>query len=82
MPSSSVAPATATATRSRSSWRATARCSCGAPAGSSATTRTTPRREAVVAALLSLDRLRDDDRFGARLVGIGLNVCRTTLRGV
>jgi len=38
-------------------------------------------QEAVVAALLSLDRLRDDDRFGAWLVGIGLNVCRATLRG-
>jgi len=38
-------------------------------------------QEAVVTALLSLDRLRDDDRFGAWLVGIGLNVCRALLRG-
>jgi RNA polymerase sigma factor (sigma-70 family) len=32
--------------------------------------------------MLSLDRLRDDDRFGAWLVGIGLNTCRTQLRGL
>jgi RNA polymerase sigma-70 factor (ECF subfamily) len=38
-------------------------------------------QDAVVTALLSLDRLRDDDRFGAWLVGIGLNVCRAQLRG-
>jgi RNA polymerase sigma factor (sigma-70 family) len=37
-------------------------------------------QDAVVAAMLGLDRLRDDDRFGAWLVGIGLNVCRATLR--
>ena len=30
--------------------------------------------------MLSLDRLRDDDRFGAWLVGIGLNTCRAMLR--
>ena len=30
--------------------------------------------------MLSLDRLRDDDRFGAWLVGIGLNACRAMLR--
>jgi RNA polymerase sigma factor (sigma-70 family) len=34
-------------------------------------------QEAVVRALLGLDRLRDDERFGAWLVGIGLNVCRS-----
>lgn len=38
-------------------------------------------QDAVVTALLSLDRLRDDDRFGAWLVGIGLNACRAQLRG-
>jgi RNA polymerase sigma factor (sigma-70 family) len=38
-------------------------------------------QDAVVTALLSLDRLRDDDRFGAWLVGIGLNSCRAQLRG-
>ena len=38
-------------------------------------------QDAVVTALLSLDRLRDDDRFGAWLVGIGLNTCRARLRG-
>ncbi len=37
-------------------------------------------QDAVVTALLSLDRLRDDDRFGAWLIGIGLNVCRAALR--
>lgn len=37
-------------------------------------------QDAVVTALLSLDRLRDDDRFGAWLVGIGLNACRALLR--
>jgi RNA polymerase sigma factor (sigma-70 family) len=37
-------------------------------------------QDAVLTALLSLDRLRDDDRFGAWLVGIGLNACRAILR--
>lgn len=37
-------------------------------------------QEAVVAALLSLDLLRDDERFGAWLVGIGLNTSRHLLR--
>lgn len=37
-------------------------------------------QEAVLTALLSLERLRDDDRFGAWLVGIGLNHCRHALR--
>jgi RNA polymerase sigma factor (sigma-70 family) len=37
-------------------------------------------QEAVVAALLGLDRLRSDDRFAAWLVGIGLNLCRRALR--
>jgi RNA polymerase sigma factor (sigma-70 family) len=37
-------------------------------------------QDAVVTAMLSLDRLRDDDRFGAWLVGIGLNTCRAILR--
>ena len=36
-------------------------------------------QDAVVTAMLSLDRLRDDDRFGAWLVGIGLNTCRAML---
>jgi RNA polymerase sigma-70 factor (ECF subfamily) len=36
-------------------------------------------QEAVVRALLGLDRLRDDSRFGAWLIGIGLNVCRGLL---
>lgn len=36
-------------------------------------------QEAVLRAWLGLDRLRDDTRFGAWLVGIGLNVCRTLL---
>jgi RNA polymerase sigma-70 factor, ECF subfamily len=39
-------------------------------------------QDAVVTAMLSLDRLRDDERFGAWLVGIGLNACRALLRGV
>ena len=66
-PSSSAAPAAATATRSRRSWSATTRrcCACcrrmvGADAADAA-------QDAVVTALLSLDRLRDDDRFGAWL---------------
>jgi hypothetical protein len=37
-------------------------------------------QDAVVTALLSLDRLRRDDAFGAWLVGIGLNACRAVLR--
>ncbi len=38
-------------------------------------------QDAVVTAMLSLDRLRDDDRFGAWLLGIGLNHGRARLRG-
>lgn len=37
-------------------------------------------QEAVLQALLSLDSLRQPDRFGPWLVGIGLNVCRRLLR--
>jgi len=37
-------------------------------------------QEAVVAALLGLERLRRDDRFGAWLVGIALNLCRRALQ--
>jgi RNA polymerase sigma factor (sigma-70 family) len=37
-------------------------------------------QEAVVTALLGLDRLRHDDRFGAWLIGIGLNLCRRELQ--
>jgi RNA polymerase sigma factor (sigma-70 family) len=37
-------------------------------------------QEAALLALLSLDRLRQPDRFGAWLCGIGLNVCRRWLR--
>jgi RNA polymerase sigma factor (sigma-70 family) len=37
-------------------------------------------QEAVVTALVGLDRLRDADRFGAWLVGIGLNLCRRALQ--
>jgi RNA polymerase sigma factor (sigma-70 family) len=37
-------------------------------------------QEAVLVAMLGIDRLQDDDRFGAWLVGIGLNICRATLR--
>jgi RNA polymerase sigma factor (sigma-70 family) len=37
-------------------------------------------QDAVVTALLSLDRLRRPDAFGAWLVGIGLNACRAVLR--
>jgi RNA polymerase sigma factor (sigma-70 family) len=36
-------------------------------------------QEAIVAALLGLDRLRDAARFGSWLVGIGLNLCRRWL---
>jgi RNA polymerase sigma-70 factor (ECF subfamily) len=37
-------------------------------------------QDAIVTALLSLDRLRDPEKFGAWLVGIGLNACRAMLR--
>ena len=37
-------------------------------------------QEAVVTALVGLDRLREADRFGAWLVGIGLNLCRRALQ--
>jgi RNA polymerase sigma factor (sigma-70 family) len=36
-------------------------------------------QDAVVTALLGLDRLRQDDRFSAWLIGIGLNLCRRAL---
>ena len=38
-------------------------------------------QEATLRAMLGLGRLRDDTRFGAWLVGIGLNVCRGLLVG-
>jgi RNA polymerase sigma factor (sigma-70 family) len=37
-------------------------------------------QEAVVTAMLGLDRLRRDDRFAAWLIGIGLNLCRRALQ--
>jgi RNA polymerase sigma factor (sigma-70 family) len=37
-------------------------------------------QEAVIAALLGLERLRDDERFGAWLIGIGLNISRRALQ--
>jgi RNA polymerase sigma-70 factor (ECF subfamily) len=37
-------------------------------------------QDAVLTAMLSLDRLRRPDSFGAWLVGIGLNACRAMLR--
>ena len=37
-------------------------------------------QEAILQALLALDRLRRPERFGAWLAGIGLNVCRGWLR--
>jgi RNA polymerase sigma factor (sigma-70 family) len=37
-------------------------------------------QEAVVTGMLGLDRLREDDRFAAWLIGIGLNVCRRALQ--
>lgn len=36
-------------------------------------------QHAVLTAMLGLGRLRDDDRFGAWLIGIGLNVCRSLM---
>src|ERR1700749_3035627 len=38
-------------------------------------------QQATLTAMLGLDRLRDDERFGSWLIGIGLNVCRSMLRG-
>jgi RNA polymerase sigma factor (sigma-70 family) len=37
-------------------------------------------QDAVLTAMLSLDRLRDESKFGPWLVGIGLNACRAFLR--
>lgn len=37
-------------------------------------------QEAVLTAMLGLDRLRDGDRFGAWLIGIGLNLSRRALQ--
>jgi len=37
-------------------------------------------QHATLTAMLGLERLRDDERFGSWLIGIGLNVCRTMLR--
>src|SRR3954453_1134001 len=37
-------------------------------------------QEAVVTALVGLERLRDPERFGAGLIGIGLNLCRRALQ--
>jgi RNA polymerase sigma-70 factor (ECF subfamily) len=37
-------------------------------------------QDAVLAALLGLERLQRDDRFAAWLVGIGINMCRRALR--
>jgi RNA polymerase sigma factor (sigma-70 family) len=37
-------------------------------------------QQASLTAMLALDRLRDEERFGAWLIGIGLNVCRSMLR--
>jgi RNA polymerase sigma factor (sigma-70 family) len=37
-------------------------------------------QEAVVTALLGLERLRHDERFAAWLIGIGLNLCRRALQ--
>jgi RNA polymerase sigma factor (sigma-70 family) len=38
-------------------------------------------QDAVLTAMLSLDRLRDESKFGAWLVGIGLNACRRQRSG-
>jgi RNA polymerase sigma factor (sigma-70 family) len=38
-------------------------------------------QDAVLTAMLSLDRLRRPEAFGSWLVGIGLNACRAALRG-
>jgi RNA polymerase sigma factor (sigma-70 family) len=37
-------------------------------------------QEAILLAMTSLDRLRDPERFGSWLAGIGLNVCRRWLQ--
>jgi hypothetical protein len=37
-------------------------------------------QQATLTAMLGLDRLRDEERFGSWLIGIGLNVCRSMLR--
>jgi RNA polymerase sigma factor (sigma-70 family) len=36
-------------------------------------------QQTVLVAMLGLDRLREPDRFGAWLIGIGLNVCRSLI---
>ncbi len=81
-PISSAAPVPATAAPSPRSSSGT-RPRCGAPAaGRSAipTRAADAAQDAVLTALLSLERLRDGDRFGAWLTGIGLNHCRHALR--
>ena len=66
MPSSSAAPAAATATRSPPWCGATARCCCAAAARWSATDRAADAaQDAVLTAMLSLDRLRRPASFGA-----------------
>jgi RNA polymerase sigma factor (sigma-70 family) len=52
---------------------------CRRAAGDAETAADTAQ-EAVVTALVGLDRLRQDERFGAWLVGIGLNLCRRALQ--
>lgn len=49
-------------------------------ASGDATVAADAAREAVLAAMLSLTHLRQSDRFGSWLVGIGLNMCRRLMR--
>jgi RNA polymerase sigma-70 factor (ECF subfamily) len=52
---------------------------CRRAAGDAETARDAAQ-EAVVTAMLGLERLRHDERFGAWLIGIGLNLCRRALQ--
>src|SRR4051794_38152433 len=56
------------------------RRTCRRAAGGDADLAADAAQEAMLTAMLALARLRDDDRFGAWLAGIGLNAVRHLLR--
>ena len=56
------------------------RATCRSAAGGDADLAADAAQEAVLTAMLALDRLRDDTKFGAWLAGIGLNATRHLLR--
>src|SRR4051812_27864900 len=56
------------------------RATCRSAAGGDADLAADAAQEAVLTAMLSIERLRDDAKFGAWLAGIGLNATRHLLR--